>query len=118
VTILGASAGGLMALHAGLRLPTVFGTVIAQSGAWELNGHPLVPFDLVRHGPVRPIRIWMDVGRYERLYAGNERMATLLDERGYEVTYRRYSGGHNWTSWLEELVIALPAAFPPVHGAA
>ena len=117
VTILGASAGGLMAMHAGLRLPGVFGQVIAQSGAWELDGHELVPFDLVRDGPVRPIRIWMDAGRYEWLFDGNERMAALLRERGYDVTYRRFSGGHNWTSWLEELVVALPAAFPPAEAA-
>ncbi len=32
--ILGASMGGLMALYSGLRLPTVFGKVLSQSGAF------------------------------------------------------------------------------------
>jgi enterochelin esterase family protein len=116
-TILGASAGGLMALTAGLRLPNLFGRVLAQSGAWEFGGHELGPVLLVRHGPVRPIRIWMDVGRYESLFEPNERMAALLAERGYDVTYRRYPGGHNHTIWAEELLVGLPALLPADAGA-
>jgi enterochelin esterase family protein len=112
-TIMGPSAAGLMALHAGLRLPDVFGRVLAQSGGWEFGGRELAAVELVRHGPVRPVKVWMDAGRYDFLFEANERMAALLHERGYDVTYRRYAGGHNFTSWMEELLVGLPALLPP-----
>ena len=79
----------------GLRRPDVFGRVLSQSGAWNFDGRETVAVPLVRDGPVAPIRIWMDAGRYETLFEPNEAMADLLDRRGYDVTYRRYPAGHH-----------------------
>ncbi len=69
--VMGASMGGLMALVAGLRLPHIFGQVLSQSGAFHLGDYATVALDLVQHLPVRPLRIWMDVGRYEWLLESN-----------------------------------------------
>lgn len=111
-TILGSSMGGLMALHAALRRPDLFGTAIAQSVAAFTNVE-LSTIALVHHLPPPPIRIWQDAGDHEWLAAANDDLARLLQERGYDATYRRQPGGHDQTSWVESLVDALPALFPP-----
>jgi enterochelin esterase family protein len=110
--VLGASLGGLMALFTGLRLPQIFGRVLSQSGAFHLDDHDTVTVELVRHGPRRNLRIWMDVGRYEWLLESNRRMVQLLRERGYQVGYREYNGGHNYPSWRDDVWRGLEAVFP------
>jgi enterochelin esterase family protein len=109
--ILGASMGGLMALYAGLRAPHLFGHVLSQSGAFVPREHDTVVFDLVRHGPVRPLQIWMDVGRYEWLLDCNRRLHHLLAERGYPVTYGEYNAGHNYPAWRNDLPHGLESIF-------
>ena len=111
--VMGASAGGLMAFLCGMRRPEIFGRVLSQSGAWAFDGRETVAVPLVRGGSAAPIRIWMDAGRYESLFEPNECMAALLEERGWDVTYRRYPAGHNFTAWMEELFVGLPALLPP-----
>ena len=111
--IMGASMGGLMALFAGLRRPQVFGGVLSQSGAFVLGDEDTVVWDLVRQGPVRPLKIGMDVGRFECLLQANRRMSALLAERGYDVTYREFSGGHNYTAWRNDLLRGLEALYGP-----
>jgi enterochelin esterase-like enzyme len=109
--ILGASMGGLMALYAGLRAPHLFGHVLSQSGAFCLDDHDTVVFDLVRHGPVRPIQVWMDVGRYEWLLDCNRRLHHLLVERGYPVSYREHNAGHNYPAWRDVIAYGLECLF-------
>jgi enterochelin esterase family protein len=109
--ILGASMGGLMALYAGLRAPHVFGHVLSQSGAFTLDALDTVVWDLVRQGPVLPLRIWMDVGRYEWLLDCNRRLHHLLVERGYDVTYREYNAGHNYPAWRNDVWRGLELLF-------
>jgi enterochelin esterase family protein len=114
--VLGASMGGLCAFYMGLRAPGVFGHVLSQSGALALGplgatgGEPVV-FDLVRHLPPPPIRVWMDVGTYEPLLPANQRMHALLRERGYDVTYREQHGGHNYTAWRDSMWRGLEALY-------
>lgn len=113
--IFGGSMGGLMALYSGLRLPEVFGKVISQSGAFgfDLMGNESIIYDLVRLYERRPIKIWMDVGRYEELLPMNRKMHGELDARGYAPIYHEYSGGHNFTSWRNDVGLALEALFAP-----
>lgn len=117
-SVLGASMGGLMALYTGLRLPRIFGSVISQSGAFTVEDPGSVAWDLVRDGDPRPIRIWMDVGRYDlpSLIPGNRRMRGLLMRKGYAVTYREYNAGHNYSAWRDEVWRGLEILFPPVSG--
>jgi enterochelin esterase-like enzyme len=110
--VMGASMGGLMALVTGLRLPHIFGQVLSQSGAFHLGPHPSMAVELVEHGPVRPLRIWLDVGRYEGLLESNRRMAALLQGCGYNVTYREFNAGHNYIAWRDDLWRGLEALFP------
>ncbi|MBK9054342.1 MAG: esterase family protein [Chloroflexi bacterium] len=101
--VLGASMGGLMATYTGLRLPHLFGRVFSQSGAFYFDEYEAVVGELVRHGPLRPLRLFMDVGQFEWLLEPNRRMHTLLRERGYTVAYREFAGGHNYPSWRNDL---------------
>jgi enterochelin esterase family protein len=121
-TILGSSLGGLMALHAVTRRPDVFGSGIAQSTSAMLDDADLPgPLPQVRLSTIAlieataapPVRLWLDAGDLEPLAGPNDRLAALLVDRGWDVTYRRQHGGHNQTSWAEALLDALPAMFPP-----
>ena len=101
--VLGASMGGLMALYAGLCMPDIFGQVLSQSGAFRLSRYEMMVMDLVRYFPVQPMNIWMDVGRFEHLLTANRELHALLVDRGYRVSYREYPGGHNYTSWRDDI---------------
>jgi enterochelin esterase family protein len=112
--ILGASMGGLMGLCAAVRRPDLFDSVLSQSGAFLLDGFEMAAFDLVRHLPVAPIRVWMDVGRFEGFLEASRLMNELLEERGYNVTYWEHSGGHNFTSWRDDVWQGLEELYPPL----
>ncbi|HEY7983674.1 MAG TPA: alpha/beta hydrolase-fold protein [Ktedonobacterales bacterium] len=117
--ILGASLGGLMALYAGLRAPDVFGTALCQSGgfALDLAGHEQLIHRLIRDQQGTRPRIWMDVGRYEWLLEANRATHALLAACAFDVTYREYSGGHNYTAWREDVWRGLERCFAPLAGA-
>ena len=101
-----------MALYAGLRAPETFGSVISQSGAFGLPGsRESVVSYLARALPRRLRRVWLDVGHLERLAPGNRRLRALLRARGYDVSYREYHGGHNWTAWRDDVWRGLEAVF-------
>lgn len=110
--IMGASMGGLMALYTSLRMPDIFGHLLSQSGMFSFEDHELVVMDMVRYLPVPPVRIWMDVGKFEYLLASNRGMHQLMVDRGYQVHYREYQGGHNYTSWRNDLWRGMEFLFP------
>lgn len=110
--VLGSSMGGLMALYTGLRAPEIFGHVVCQSGAfWFDDPRDMLIVDTVKHSPVAPLNIWQDVGTLEYLLPANRKMHTLLNERGYHVTYREFSGGHNQTMWADNTWRGLEAVY-------
>lgn len=109
--VLGASFGGLMSMYTGLRMPEIFGKVISQSGVFESEGRDFVAVDLIRSKQAREIKIWMDIGHFDWLLEDNRRLQPILRENGYEVTYREFSGGHNYTCWRNEVGIALEKMF-------
>jgi enterochelin esterase-like enzyme len=110
--VLGASAGGLMSMYTGLRMPEIFGTVLCQSGVFTIEDRDLAVVDLVRYGHARDINIWMDVGTLDELLEDNRRMIALLDKRQYNVIYREFSAGHNYTAWRDDIWHGLEAMFP------
>ncbi len=111
--LLGASMGGLIALYTALRVPEVFGRALSQSGAFGLENGGAEPFifEHVRHRRATELKIWMDVGRFEFLLHANRHMRDALGEAGYNVTYREYAGGHNYTCWRDDVGRGLEALF-------
>lgn len=110
--VMGASMGGLMSMYTGMCLPGTFGQVLSQSGAFHIGPYATGVVTLAQHLPVPPLRIWMDVGRYEWLLQSNREMHALLQKRGYNVTYNEYSGGHAYVAWRDDLVHGLQHLFP------
>jgi enterochelin esterase family protein len=108
---MGASFGGLMSVYTGLRMPEIFGRVISQSGVFESEGRDFAAVDLIRAGQSRDIKIWMDIGRFDWLLDDNRRLQPILQESGYNITYREFSGGHNYTCWQNEVGVALENIF-------
>ncbi len=111
--VLGASAGGLMSMYTGLRLPDIFGKVLCQSGVFSLDGRDFAAVDLVRYGHACDLKIWMDVGKLEEdLLEDNRRMAALLKEKKYDINYREFSASHNYTAWRNDIWYGLEEMFP------
>jgi enterochelin esterase-like enzyme len=109
--VLGASFGGLMSMYTGLRMPEIFGKVISQSGVFESEGRDFAAVDLIKHKQSRDIKIWMDIGRFDWLLEDNRRLQPILRENGYDITYREFSGGHNYTCWRDDVWRALENMF-------
>jgi enterochelin esterase family protein len=110
--VLGASAGGLMSFYTGLRMPEIFGKVLCQSAVFSIEGRDSAAVDLVRFGQGRNLQLWMDVGILDDLLEDNRRMIALLDKRQYNVSYREFSAGHNYTAWRDDVWRGLEAMFP------
>ena len=106
--VMGASMGGLMALYTGLRFPDIFGKVLSQSGAFYPE---FVVKNLIQAGLGKQLRIWMDVGTLEYLFPYNQQMVALLNQHGYDVAYQEYHGGHNYTSWRDDLATGIECLF-------
>ncbi|MGZ9235833.1 MAG: alpha/beta hydrolase [Anaerolineales bacterium] len=111
--VLGASAGGLMSMYTGLRMSEIFGKVLCQAGLFSLDGRDFAVTDLVRYNHARDLKIWMDVGTLDDLLEDNRRMIALLDRKRYNVTYREFSAGHNYTAWRDDVWRGLEEMFPP-----
>jgi enterochelin esterase family protein len=109
---LGASAGGIAAMYTGLRMPEIFGKVLSQSGVFSFEDRDLAAVDLVRYRHAHSLKLWMDVGILDDLLEDNRRMSRLLQEQEYNVTYREFSGGHNYTAWRDDIWRGLEALFP------
>ncbi len=109
--VLGASAGGLMAFFTGLRLPQIFGRVLAQSGSYSAFGADTVVWDLVGCREPQGQKIWLCSGSYDFLLDCNRKMAALLQERGYDYRYDEYVAGHNYPAWRDHLAQGLEFIF-------
>lgn len=112
--VMGASMGGLMSVYTSLRLPYIFGHAISQAGAFFQNvfqNEPSLIKQWVAEMPVVPIKIWLDVGTFDFLQEDNQVFHKMLSDKGYEVVYREYSAGHNYTAWRDALPEALITMF-------
>ncbi|MEO3776710.1 enterochelin esterase [Micromonospora sp. B11E3] len=117
----GSCYGGLAAAYVGFKLPHVFGNVISQSGSfwWPEPTTPDVEMEwLTRQfaeSPKLPVRFSMEVGSLEAAIAEFDQLATnrklrdVLLEKGYEVHYNEYTGGHDMITWRGTLVQRLLA---------
>lgn len=142
VIIGGASAGGHSAACAALEHPEAIGNVIAQSGAfWRGLEHTASYWgdpdrDDGREGfarlaathPAVPVRYYLTIGLLERGQAlsvdgvsmlhASRHVRDVLLAKGYNVSLRETSGGHdpyNWETSLPDALIAL-LAFPTAAG--
>lgn len=109
----GSSLGGLAALYAHHRCPEAFGAVMAMSPSLWVSGQRI--FDMVA-ATQRPwtSRIYLDAGAHEAqgsMLRSAEKMAALLNERGYTKNTLRFrkdpNGRHNERDWRKRAPGAL-----------
>lgn len=116
VVVGGSCFGGLAAAYVAFRSPEVFGNVISQSGSfwWPEKGTPDVEDEWLtqqfKEAPRLPIRFSMEVGTLERAIVEYDQLTTnqnlrdVLKDKGYEVDYSEYTGGHDLICWRGSVV--------------
>lgn len=121
--IAGSSYGGLASAYAGLVLPHWFGRVLSLSGSfwWAPPGE--LPGFMMRayaEAPPRPVRFYLDAGRYEGARGGqdgiletNRHLGDVLRAKGYAVTRREHATGHDYLHWQGALGCGLVALLRP-----
>ncbi len=122
--VAGDSYGGLMATYLAFQRADVFGLAYSQSGYHSFRADRML--GLLAESPARPVRLYADVGIYERVVgarwlpdaetdflAANRRLRDVLDRKGYSFHYAEYPEGHTWGNWRAHLVPALVHFFGP-----
>jgi len=121
---MGASLGGVAALHAAWRHPGVFGRLLLQSGSFAFTDigenrrgpafEPVVRFmNAFRARPGRPAdKIYVSCGIYESLIYENRSLVPLLQAARVQVRYEEARDGHNWQNWRDRLRAGLTFLFP------
>ena len=122
--ILGASFGGVAALHAAWKHPNLFGNLLLQSGSFafsDLGRHkrsevfdPVVKFmNTFREEPGWPAsKIYMSCGIYESLIYENRSLVPRLQAQGIEVRFEEARDAHNWENWRDRLRSGLSWLYP------
>lgn len=122
--LMGASFGGVAALHTAWRYPQRVGCLLLQSGSFafsDLGRHqrgpvfdPVVEFmNAFRASPGRPVeKIYMSCGIYESLIYENRSLLPRLQQQGLEVRFEEARDAHNWENWRDRLRNGLAWLFP------
>jgi enterochelin esterase-like enzyme len=109
--VTGSSLGGLCSTFTALQHPRTIGNVLSNSGSYQFRrgeiGGDLSEYvegaSIIRavvEMPRRPVRFYLDAGTFELgLLDSNRRMRDVLLAKGYNVTYREFSGGHDYWEW-------------------
>jgi len=123
--IAGSSYGGLASAHAALQLPHWFGRVLSLSGSYWWAPPGEIPGFMMRayaEAPPRPVRFYLDAGRYEGARAGqdgiletNRHLGDVLRAKGYAVTQREHATGHDYLHWQGALGCGLVALLNPAR---
>jgi len=122
--LMGASLGGVAALHTASKYPDLFGQLLLQSGSFAFSdlGHhqkgpvfdPVVRF--VNEYRKKPFaladKIYLSCGIYESLIYENRSMVPLLQAQGMQVNFEEARDAHNWENWRDRLRNGLTWLFP------
>jgi enterochelin esterase family protein len=122
--LVGASFGGVAALHAAWRYPQLYGRLVLQSGSYafsDIGRHQRGPvFDPVarfmnefRENPGVPAeRIYMSCGIYESLIYENRSLLPKLQQAGIDLRFEEVRDAHNWENWRDRLRTGLSWVLP------
>jgi enterochelin esterase-like enzyme len=125
--IAGSSFGGLFSAYFAFNHPETVANVISQSGSfhWGRQEDEFSYEWLIREfafAERKPVSIFMEVGKLEAEYhwkspyfphqiVSNRHFKTVLDMKGYDVTYQEYGGGHEMLSWRGGIAEGLKHVF-------
>jgi enterochelin esterase family protein len=122
--IMGASFGGVAALHAAWRHPQLFRRLLLQSGSFafsDLGRHrrtavfdPVARFmNEFRENPgALAGKVYMSCGMYESLIYENRSLVPRLQAQGIDVCFEEARDAHNWENWRDRLRNGLSWLFP------
>jgi enterochelin esterase family protein len=114
---MGASLGGLAALHAHWQQPRVLGGLFLQSGSffrerWDKHESGFERFGRIsrfvgyvlrgRAAPP-PVPLTITVGTAEENLDNNRAVALALRDAGWDVRFVEHRDAHNWVSWRDTL---------------
>lgn len=112
--VAGFSLGGLAAAWTGYSRPDEFGSVMSLSGSywWGIDADEEAEWLSRQFAQVQrlPLRWYQAVGRLELFHpldeapgtsmgAANRHLRTILNSKGYSLTYEEFPGGHEFCSW-------------------
>ncbi len=102
--VMGASLGGITAVHVGLKYPQVFGRIGGQSSSFWIDNQRVVK-ELEKLDGKTKFKFYFDDGTLEG--PEDSRMVVeLLKTKGFDVRYVEGEAGHNWTAWRDRLADA------------
>ncbi len=95
--ILGVSFGGLNAACFGLALPELFSGIAMQSPA--SGDHLEVVRKLYEEREPLPLKMFISVGSRNDNTGAVKRFNKTLQDKGYDVTFIKVVGQHDWNNW-------------------
>ena len=95
--ILGVSFGGLNSACFGLMLPELFSGIAMQSPA--SGDHVEVVRELYEQKDASPIKVFLSVGTRNDNTKAVKRFKETLEGKGYDLTFIKVRGEHNWENW-------------------
>lgn len=111
--ILGLSFGGLNAACFGVMLPDLFAGIAMQSPA--SGAHVDVVRGLYEESPKLPLKMFLSVGTQNDNLAAAKRFRQTLQDKGYELVYKKVRRGHDWQNWrplLDDVLVTFFAQHP------
>ena len=104
--ILGLSFGGLNSACFGLMLSQLFSGIAMQSPA--SGDHLEVVRELYEERETLPLKMFLSVGSRNDNTGAVKRFKKTLERKGYDLTFIKVTGGHNWKNWtplLDDVLI-------------
>ena len=108
--ILGVSFGGLNAACFGLALSELFSGIAMQSPA--SGKHLDVVRELYEERAALPLKVFISVGTRNDNTGAVKRFDKTLENKGYDVTFIKVHGTHDWKNWTPLIDDVLLTFFP------
>lgn len=119
ITLCGQSLGGLCALHSALLFPTIFTSLILQSGSYwwsdfsnsflgqQHKGNILELLQNLSHQLSKTTQIYISAGTYETDMRDDALQLYQQLQSFNQVSFHSFSGGHDAVNWRTDLLKAL-----------